>query len=199
MNEILEAEPDSMFVQYDSLDSVKFSAGLKKKICYANSEEILSFLNDKISHKIWAEKYVDILPYKLIPAARLKQTVLKNIFPNSKRLVIQRSFSCGGEGTFLVSDTEDLSELLPNDSENCIVTEYQENNVSINLHAVIYEKEVLLFPPSIQLISDDEHRLKYIGSDFTAYSELTQEEKELVMAEGLEICNALRVKGYLSV
>lgn len=200
MYEILEAEPDSMFVQYDSLDSVNFSADLKKKIGYTNSEEILRFLNDKVSHKIWAKKYVDILPYKLIPADRLKHAALKNVFPDSKRLVIQRSFSCGGEGTFLVSaDTEDLSKLLSDDSENCIVTEYQENNVSINLHAVIYEKEVLLFPPSIQLISYDEHRLKYIGSDFTAYSELTQEEKELVKTQGLSICNALRVKGYLGV
>lgn len=200
MHEILEADPDSMFVPYDSLDSVKFSADLKKKICYANSEEIISFLNDKVSHKIWAGKYVNVLPYKLISAVQLKHTVLKNFFPNSKRLVIQRNFSCGGEGTFLVSaDAKDLSELLPSDSEDCIVTEYQENNVSINFHAVIYEKEVLLFPPSIQLISCDERRLKYIGSDFTAYSQLPQEEKELVMSEGLKLCNALRAQGYLGV
>lgn len=200
MQKILEADPDSMFVQYDSLDSVKFSEDLKKKICYTNSENLLNFLNDKISHKIWAEKYVNILPYTLISAVRLKHTGLKNIFPNSKFLVIQRGFSCGGEGTFLVSaDTEDLSKLLPNDSEKCIVTEYQENNVPINLHAVIYEKEVLLFPPSIQLISYDDHRLKYIGSDFTSYRELSQEEKGLIMAEGLNICNALQAKGYLGV
>lgn len=200
MIEILESEPDSMFVQYDSLDSRNFSSDLKKKIIYLNSYELLDFVNNKISHKIWAKEYVNILPYKLIQANQLTKSALKNAFPNSRRIVVQRSFSCGGEGTFLLSiDDEKVPEFLSNDTEEYIVTEFQENNVSVNFHAVIYKKEILLFPPSIQLISYDNGRLEYIGSDFTAYKQLSKEEQDLIRDEGLHICRALQAKGYLGI
>lgn len=200
MYKMLDNEPNCKFFQYDSLDGASFPEDLKSKTYYKNPKALLEFLNDKIAHKIWAGNYVSILPYNLMKISQLTKTDLKKVFPNSKLLVVQRSFSCGGEGTFLVDiDQQSYRDLPFGESEQCIVTEYQEKNVSVNLHAVIYKNQILLFPPSIQLISDEHRRLEYIGSDFTSYSTLPQVEQKLVKQEAEKVCRALRSEGYLGV
>ena len=200
MYEILSDEPDVRFLQYDFQDSKDFPWDLKQKIDYVNTFELLNFVNDKISFKVWATNYVSTLPCKILSADQLTEESLQAAFPNSKRLVVQRRFSCGGEGTFLFNlDEEYLPQIPLNSTEQCLVTEFQEDNVSINVHVAIYQEEILLFPPSVQLISCERHRLEYIGSDFSAFHALPEKEQALVKSEALRICNALREKGYLGI
>lgn len=200
MREVLNLRPESRFVQYDAADSASFDCKLRDKIIYKNEYELLNFINNKITSKIWATNYVDVLPYRLFEWKNVESDTLKKTFPNSKRVVVQRSFSCGGKGTYLVSPEFSSCLSLPIESnEEVIVTEYQERNVPVNLHAVIYKNETFLFPPSIQLISLEHDCLEYVGSDFTAFHDLPKKEQNLVFELGMKICDALRKKGYLGV
>lgn len=199
MYEIIKADPNVAFIQYDNFDCISFDNELKKRIVFRNDDDLLENINNKIALKKWAEEYVNVLPYKLLSGNQLTQSVLCSAFPNSEKLVVQKSFSCGGEGTFLLSINQDQFELPISNEEQVIVTEFQENNVPINLHAVIYPEEVVMFPPSVQLISYEHKHLEYIGSDFSAYKYLSAKEKHLVTEAGLQICQALRQSGYLGI
>lgn len=200
MEQMLEEDPNIKFLQYDSLDSEVFPEHLRNKIYYKNSYNLLHLINDKKALKIWASKYVNILPYQLLKGSQIGNDGFNCYFPNSELLVVQRSFSCGGEGTFLVHKGQFRNNNFQLDSsEQCIVTEYKKNNISVNIHAVVYEKQVILFPPSVQLISLENNRLEYIGSDYSAFNTLSQHEKKLVLSEAMKIGKALQAERYLGV
>lgn len=200
MDQMLEEDPSIKFVQYDSLDSEVFPEHLRSKICYKNSYNLLHLINDKIALKLWASKYVNILPYQLLKGSQIANGGLNFCFPKSESLVVQQSFSCGGEGTFLIRKGQSHNNNLQLDSsEQCIVTEYKKKNISVNIHVVVYEKQVILFPPSVQLISLEKNRLEYVGSDYSAFNALSQHEKNLVFSEAMKIGKALQAEHYLGV
>ncbi len=200
MNKLIEQYPSCKFVCYDAFDTCDFSADIQKRISFSNSYSLLAFLNNKIQHKLWMKDYVDVLPYKIVYGSELTKNYLEKFFPASKEIVIQSRASCGGEGTFYTSVDSFSKKCIPlYDDEQYFVTEYQQNNIPINVHAVIYKDQVVLFPPSIQLISKENNRLKYIGSDFCSYQSLSDHYRQLVNDKALLVCYALREKGYLGV
>src|SRR5699024_617337 len=76
---------------------------------------------------------------------------------------------------------------------------YIEKNISINVHMVIYEDEVLILPSSIQIIQNIDNHLSYMGNDFSTYSKLDKKLKKMLYNYSLEIGNHLRKIGYLGV
>ena len=48
------------------------------------------------------------------------------------------------------------------------VSVYQEQSVPVNFHAVIYQDDVLLLPPSVQIINHQNGTMHYQGADFSA-------------------------------
>lgn len=199
MDKILIDFPEALFFQYDSLDSDSFPTHLKEKIIFKNPSHLLQFLNDKITLKSWASRYTNTLPYELLTGTQILCNDLSRL-DKCKEIVIQRSQSCGGEGTFLFkkSNLADIETIISTD-EQYIVTEYQKNNISVNIHAVIYKENEYLFAPSIQIINNKKQRLEYIGSDYSAFNALSTNEKELIMLEATKVCAALRETGYLGV
>ncbi|MBQ3933737.1 MAG: ATP-grasp domain-containing protein, partial [Elusimicrobiaceae bacterium] len=125
---------------------------------------------------------------------------LKQEFPESSSFVLQKDFSCGGSGTFLFKQIDDsgFNGAIPK-NEKVMVTPYMTDNVSVNVHCVIYEEEVVVFPPSIQLVDQKHINLEYLGSDFSAYNGLTVDEKVKVRETALNVAETLRKKGYRGV
>ena len=86
-----------------------------------------------------------------------------------------------------------------NQNEKIIITEYQHNNIPVNIHCAIYPNDIILFPPSIQLIDSVHRQLEYIGSDYTAYRKLTESQKDAVNNAAKKVCKALCERGYLGI
>ena len=200
MHNILLENPNSIFIYYDSSDGDCFSDELKDRIFYSNNPKLIGFLNNKIKSKVWAEGYTKVLPFKIIPSYNCTKQILYDSFKNCSSIVIQQERSCGGSGTFIVDldSTDDINLPLCSEEE-CIVTEFKKNNVSVNIHTVIYKNEILLFPPSIQIIEQKNSRLEYVGSDFSAYQFIPKNERDKVLNATQTLCNELQKKGYLGV
>ncbi len=136
------------------------------------------------------------------------------------KFIVQAAIASGGSGTYIM--TKENASLLNNHlSHNTtyLYSIYQENNVPINLHAIIFKQGVVLLPGSIQLMRTDydniEHeseikRLMYRGADFIEYSRLSEladvpENKincrhfKKFESLCLELCNILKDEGYVGV
>ena len=200
MHKVLLENPNSVFIHYDSSDGEVFPENLKDRVFGSNDPELVGFLNDKIKSKIWASSYVEVLPFKILSISDCTKINLSTGFKNCDSVVIQRTYSCGGSGTFVVDLNHDIDIKLPlNPEEKCIVTEFKKNNVSVNVHAVIYQSEILLFPPSIQIVEQKNNRLEYVGSDFSTYQTLSENERNKVLKSAQTLCKALQKEGYLGV
>ena len=81
------------------------------------------------------------------------------------------------------------------------LTPYIKNNISVNIHLIIYKDKILLFPASIQLIklNPESYNFEYIGADFVAYKKLPEIIKKKVISYSEIIGERLRKSGYLGI
>lgn len=200
MRRALRADPGTRFIQYDPTDGVQFPPDLQEKFVFQNDYALLERLNNKISLKRSLETAVPVLPYVLLRAEECTPSGLREAFPGAEAVVVQRAFSCGGSGTFLLPlSGESGCGLAARDDEPCMVTAFQSRSISVNVHCVIYPEEHLLFPPSVQLIDRQNERLTYMGSDYSSYWQISEAERAQVLWTADTICRWLQEQGYLGV
>lgn len=200
MRNVLTIMPDARFLQYAPLDGIDFEEELQNQFCYQNDYALMEFLEHKIELKQWAAKYISVLPYQMIFGRVCSLSNLRALFPNQEYVVIQRDSSCGGEGTFLIPLKQQQLPALPIEADElCIVTAFQANSISVNIHAVLYPEQTVLFPPSIQIIDQEHVKLEYLGADFSSYCTVCAKEQKLVLETANAICGSLRRLGYRGV
>lgn len=200
MRRILEEMPDARFIQYAPLDGVDFSPELQERCCFQNPYRLLAFLEHKLELKAWAGQYAAVLPGRTVTGLPRGRETLRELLPDAAAAVVQRDSSCGGMGTFLVRlDTDGALALPVGPQEPCLVTPFQANGISVNVHAVLYGERTLLFPPSVQIIDQEGACLEYLGGDFSAYGTLPADERALVSQTAAAVCGGLRELGYRGV
>ena len=199
--DIINKDTNARFVFYDNIDGASFCQAIQDKTICKNDRELLASIDDKLSLKSWAKAYAELLPSKTLCANQLSLEQITEDFPSANQIVVQKSGSYGGNGTYLIQTDSlidiDAFDIDPN--ERIIVTEYQENSIPVNIHCVIYPDDYLLFPPSVQLISCEHQRLEYIGSDYTTYQKLSMSQHTSLIDYAGRICKALRERGYRGV
>lgn len=197
---ILEDNPEIRFIQYDSLDCSSLPDEFQRKFIFQNDYRLLNELGKKIHVKQMLSDKVPVLPYRLLHWHECNIENLRRFFPSDEKFVIQRDFSCGGSGTFLIThaDVSDGIPELPED-EICMVTPFQEHGISVNIHSIIYPEDIILFSPSIQIIDQEHTCLEYLGSDYSAYQTLTEEEQLRVTENAYTICKVLQMRGYRGI
>lgn len=192
--------PEVRFLQYDALDFKDFPKEMQKHFVYLNDYALLEKLNHKHALKHFFSKVVDVLPHLVKKWGDVSFEELKEMFPGRSSFVLQKDFSCGGSGTFLFKQADDSGfhdGILQN--EELMVTPYMADNISVNVHCVIYEEEVVFFPPSIQLVDQKHTNLEYLGSDFSAFKGVSVDEKVKVRETALKIAELLQKRGYRGV
>lgn len=200
IQQILQKDPGVRFIQYDPLDCSLFPEDLQTKFVFQNDYKLLNELGKKIHVKQMLSDKVPVLPYQLIRGCACSIENLRKIFPAEQNFVIQRDFSCGGSGTFLVSCADGFHNMpkLP-EEELCMVTPFQAHSISVNIHSVIYAEDIVLFSPSIQIIDQEHTCLEYLGADYSAYQTLSEEEQLRVTKNAYIICTFLQSRGYRGV
>lgn len=197
MRHILEEMPDARFIQYAPLDGRDFSPELQERLSFQNPYALLAFLEHKLELKAWAGQYAAVLPSQTTVGLPNGRETLRELLPDADAVVVQRDSSCGGMGTFLVRlDTDEALALPVGRQEPCMVTPFQANSISVNVHAVLYEEEILLFPPSVQIIDQERDCLEYLGGDFSVYGTLPEDERALVSQTAAAVCGGLQELGY---
>lgn len=197
--ELIEEDPAIRFMPYNpnciyGTDERVFS----HTICM-NAQPLMEMLNNKIAFRKWATSLdVSLLEYHIVVGKMLPSFIEQKF--SCKKVVVQTPNSSGGEGTFIVDGRipeSTLPPLLPDDK--CVVTEYVEENIPINIHCVLYRDGYVIFPGSIQLVIPVDGKLLYRGADFVEYRSLPAEYDIAFKRQIAPICQALIQQGYRGV
>lgn len=151
-------------------------------ICINNQETMKAMDSKFVFHNMLkddlrAENLLEIIPIEgknIDSYHMLCQRFDVDPFSNT-RFIVQEIFSSGGAGTHVVSKPRHGEGLSFNHDDKYLCSILQENNVSVNAHIIIFDDTVLLLPPSIQVIRENNKRLMYRGADFKTYSEVSKE------------------------
>jgi predicted ATP-grasp superfamily ATP-dependent carboligase len=195
--EMIEADSSIRFMAYNS--NVVYGADervVSRMICL-NKEPLMERLNDKIQFREWAERLnISLMDYDIVDKHTIDD-LIKEKYPNVD-IVVQHPTSSGGEGTFRVSGDDDVKPYI-SDNQNYIITKYAEHGIPINTHCVIYKDGFLIFPPSIQIVTEVEKRLLYRGADFIEYNKLPEQIDTIFKSYVSTMCTQLMHDGYLGV
>lgn len=197
IDDLCRLYPDAKFMYFSQYHASILPPHIKKRCSYYNDHALLELLRDKISSHFWLAATVPTVPSVLLSGTQCNVSNLEKMFPDhGPRFVAQRNYSAGGYATFLLS--EDRTKLCDS-QEILMVSPYIECSVPLNITAIIFDEEILLFPPSIQIIGTDDSRLLYKGADFIAYRELRKPLQEKVKKYARMVCQNLKNIGYRGV
>lgn len=198
--QILMTDPDAQFLFYDSWDAYDCCRNILNHIIGLYPEKLIKQLNDKLFVKNYFSQKVNLIPYFIQAGKDCTLQHFKQIFPGKDSFVVQAGFSCGGMATFLLNEQNEEKQRVFFEAENMYsVTPYSQNNISVNIHTVIYDEEMVLFPASIQIIDSSNDRFLYVGADFAAYGTIPFRMREQVDIQARAVGESLRALGYRGV
>lgn len=189
-----------------------------------NEKAILDELNNKIS---FHNKYGDLaegkglLQVKECVYADLKYDYLCELFQEGEcKFIVQEAIASGGSGTYILTkkNGDTLIKSL-NINNRYLVSVYREDNVPVNIHALIFDDGVIFTPPSIQVMKadytklngeDETRKLMYRGADFVELARVAAlpdepcnkvNNKHVEKFKKLckELCERIKGKGYRGV
>ena len=104
-------------------------------------------------------------------------------------------------------DKQIINEIIASDLKGCtsgdlIISKYRDPSISLNIHCLISEREILYSPGSVQIIMNTNGRLMYSGADFVAFKQYEKEKPgiiENIMQYISWICGSLRGYGYRGI
>lgn len=197
---IVKKDPEARFMLYYPVDITILKPEIAERTLYVNDIHMIEFLDDKIKTRMWLCEHIPLPPFTVEEGRSIHYKNLKALFPGYEKFVIQADYSCGGSGTWVLtqSNEEHLLKKISKHSSYTLLP-YLEHSISLNIHAVIYKQDILLLPASVQLISMDADSLAYRGSDFIMYTHLPQNIQTKVNEYALIISKQLQYSGYRGV
>lgn len=168
---------------------------IQKNCICQNEMDLLELLGNKIYCKLWLNNSIQELPYITMTGKELLTSNLKLYFDEYDEFVIQSAFSCGGFGTKLFNP----NDITINPNILYMITPYIKKNISLNIHVIVYNNDIVLLPPSIQIITLIDNMFLYKGADFVAYKRLPLKIQHEIHTMTKIISRKLQHCGYLGV
>ena len=118
-----------------------------KLIC-KNSDNLIELFNDKLKTRRLFKEIVPMLNYVYIKGSDFN---FESLSPDGKKIVVQHPLGSGGSKTFLCTkdNSNKLKNILKKD-DNYIISNYVEENIPYNIHCIIADNQLEIFPPSMQ-------------------------------------------------
>jgi len=200
--DLIRQYPDCKFMSYNpnyiygAPDAI-----LRRTICL-NSNDLLQQLNNKKEFRAFAQHIIPMLKVKMLRGKDCAYSTLQSFgfWTDSDTYVIQEPVSSGGQGTFYISQENESDVLSSLESEKeYLVSGFIASNIPINLHAVIYDEDIVLFPGSIQVVIPSENRLLYRGADFVSFKALPANARDMFFSAAQSLCEKIQEMGYRGV
>lgn len=199
----LISNPDDKIMFYSqqlSYKLVQICPILEKHVICLNSKETLDILNNKIHLRLWMDDKTNVPNYITCHGVEFSYSYMKKLFPTSNKFVVQEAVSSGGNGTYLCSINNATQITLKlSDDKMYLVSPYIENSVSVNLHLLIGQKNIISFPGSVQVIENIEDKMVYRGADFISYNYLSNFQKHNIKMEAQKIALHLKALGFQGI
>lgn len=197
---LIEKNPSVKFMSYNPNLIFGCEEDVVKRTVCLNDENVMHFLDSKISFRKFSEKFVHTLHSELIWGEECRFDGLKLRFPEYDKWIIQSDIASGGYQTFLLGleNEKEIVEKLDN-NEQYLVSPYFEKNIPINIHAIIYEQDILITPGSVQVMGVDQNRMLYRGADYIAYRDIQPRILEQFLNDTEILCKEIQKLGYRGV
>lgn len=198
--ELIQTEPDIIFMSYNPNLIFKCPDDIIRHTVCMNHEPVMKFLDSKISFRKFSNRFVHTLPPILLKGKDCCAKRLKALLPDSNNWIVQADIASGGCGTFLLdSDNErSLAGLLQEDA-TYLVSPYYSDNIPINIHAVIYQDEILITPGSVQIMGLDQNRIVYRGADYITYRKIKKSIRQQFIKDVEMLCREIQTLGYRGI
>lgn len=196
----IDRNPDVRFMSYDPNQAYYNSMNIIERTVCLNEKSLMDKLNNKVSFRKWASTVCQIHFSKLLFGHECEYKNLKRLFGNYNSFVIQAIMATGGEGTnILTENNESLirTRILP--KEQYLVSGYEEKNIPVNMHAIISDDDIKLFPISIQILMQHNGKLLYHGSDYIEAKNLEESVINQFYGYMMNICKKLQKEGYRGI
>ena len=191
--------PSACFVLYYPMDATQYSETVVTHLVGYLGARKLDLWDSKFKCREWLGNDVPVLPNEVCYGQRILE---KHALIKETPCVLQGEYSCGGSETWILTEQSIDYVLSKIEKDNIYsLTPYIKNNISVNIHLIIYKDKILLFPASIQLIklNPESYNFEYIGADFVAYKKLPEIIKKKVISYSEIIGERLRKSGYLGI
>lgn len=197
---LIEKNPDIEFMSYNPNLIYDCSEEVIKRTVCLNDKDLMRFLDSKFSFRGFSEKYVPTLHSEKLKGAECKVAKLRQRFPGKNRWIIQSDIASGGYGTFVMDENseEEVIKILQSEEEY-LVSPFYESNIPVNIHAVIYEKDILITPGSVQIMGLDKDRMLYRGADYIAYKEIPEQIRSKFVSNIRILCREIQRLGYRGI
>ncbi len=200
MKHILRLHSNARFIFYNPKIAYSLNEEMTKYVLCLNKKYILDLLSDKIYTRYWMANYVPVLPSILQDSCHLSFDELENKLGYFPAYIVQQNRSSGGFGTFYVSrENRMLKTLSETYTELFIVSPYIENCLSVNINALIGEKQIYFFPLSLQITEQNGNRLIYHGSDYISIRNLSLDKQTKVQDYTKKILQVIQSLGYRGI
>lgn len=200
VEKIVNKDNRAAFLLYYPEDYPYFSDLVKDRVICMNDPRIIEFMENKIMTKLWLSKYMKTTPLMVLKGNQISVTRLQKSFEGFNSFVVQYDSSCSGSGTWLLSEETscEIEEKIAAESAY-IVSPYYSKSVSVNVHVVIFNDNICILPPSVQIIILNNNSFCYNGADFIAYNTLSEAIKNEVTECASTVGKKLQEIGYRGV
>lgn len=196
----IREDPEVRFMSYDPNQAYDCDEEIVARTVCLNPKPLMERLNHKMSFRHWAERICSVHHSDVLSGAECSFQSLLDRYGMHRAFVVQADFACGGEGTWILTEQNHQKvECKIASGDRYLVSPYVENNVPVNVHAIIYEKEILVFPPSIQIMSVHADKLLYHGADFIGVQQANVTALGAFCDSVLALCRELQTEGYRGV
>ena len=232
IKQIITKDKQARFYFYNQL-SIYNIDGLEKllrnkAVCYNKKDVIDSLNNKQLFHSLYKDLnggkgLLDVVEGSYADCD-YKSFCNRFSVPDdgNYKFIMQATVASGGSGTYIMTkkNSDALRTLLSQEqNKNYIYSVFRENNVPVNLHAIIFDDGILFTPGSIQVMKADYTkldtdgeicRLMYRGADFIEYDRLASlddspenkvNSSQIKRFRALckELCERIKKTGYRGV
>lgn len=193
LKRILENNSDVEIHFYNTVFAYKMLTvypEIEPYIVNINAQIVLNTLRHKTLSRLWLNNYVDTPAICLLDKNNCSIKLLKKKFGTDfDRFIIQKNYSGGGEGTYLI-DSSNINTLLNSlkKDELYLISPYYYPNESLSCHIIIDREKCIVFPVSKQVLNTNNNTMEYIGNVYIdLFSELSQKVKQVAKKIGLKL------------
>lgn len=177
---------------------IQHAPELKKNISCLNDQAVLNQLDNKIIFRTWALKYWNTINHEVLS----KEQLISLVQNNDKRYIVQRSVSAGGEGTFLLDQSNfDFVYSQLSQNELYLISDFIQGT-SVSCTIICLQTTVIVFPPNVQSSSvglETDYRILFEGSNFIEGSKIDNKIKNKIYNTAKEIGERILEMGYRGV
>lgn len=195
LTKVISENPNIQIMYYNPVYAYNLAPAIRQHVCCLNSMELMNLLGSKSDMRLLASNITSIVPFEMVEGKSLQTILQEPRYANGA--ILQETVSSGGEGTFIIQNITDLQYI--SFEGNYLISPYYEYNIPININFIVFDNEIIMFPPSIQIIEEMNGKLLFMGTDYHTEKYNSYFKNSTIYETTLKLAKKLQNMGYRGI